>query len=775
MAARRTLLRLFALANNAYINSTVTFYKVDPLTKTRTNDLATLYGSLTGNDVVANPYTLDSNGKVAQPLYFESALVGVVNESDLGPHETGIVFPVSSGFRNDWRASNQNGVYLPGEIVRDGIEGNNTGNLYAAADEHESSASWQDDLDAGHWILVIDLEAVTVQLVAVEADYLAVEADLAHVESDLASTEGDAAAAATSAATASSDRATTEADAATTEADVITTATNAAVTEADVVTTATNRSNTEADAVSTNTDRLVTEADVVTTTADRAVTEADAATTTSDRAETESDLAATEADLVAVEADAAAVEADAATVEGQVAGLQTFSTIAISGQSNVVADQLGDTLTLVAGTGISLTTNAATDTITVTNSSTGTVDGPASSVNNNVVSFNGTTGKLIKDSGKATPTGAFVGDTDTQTLSGKTINASSNTISNLTTAMFATNVIDTDATLAAASTTRLATQSAVKGYVDNISAGLKWKASVRARTTTTLPTCTYANGTSGVGATLTGNANGALSAQDGVTLVQGERLLVLNESAALRLGIYVLTQVGDAGTPFILTRATDCDQSSEFINAVIGVQEGSANADTYWQFTNNSVTVGTTSITFTQFSIAYQAGTGLGLSGNTFSITDDELLALAGLTSAADKLPYFTGSGTASLADFTAVARTLLAAATALAQRQAIGLGSFWIQTTIEAPVDGTYPLLNSTGVAFKIKTVRSICTAGSATATSKINTTALGGTANSVTTSAQNQSHSSANSLAVGDSLNVTLSSVSGAANITLQYEIEF
>ena len=58
------------------------------------------------------------------------------------------------------------------------------------------------------------------------------------------------------------------------------------------------------------------------------------------------------------------------------------------------------------------------------------------------------------------------------TLTNKTINASSNTITNLTTGMFAAGVIDTDTTLAANSDTKLATQKAVKSYVTNAITGI---------------------------------------------------------------------------------------------------------------------------------------------------------------------------------------------------------------------------------------------------------------------------------------------------------------
>ena len=170
------------------------------------------------------------------------------------------------------------------------------------------------------------------------------------------------------------------------------------------------------------------------------------------------------------------------------------------------------------------------------------------------------------------------------------------------------------------------TDAATKQYVDDVAQGLAVQAPAICGSTDTLAvmsggTVTYDNGTAGVGATLTISGD-TLTVIDGVTLTVGDRIVIKDEASLPNNGIYTYTSTT------VLTRATDFDTPTEMAGGdFVFVQQGTLYNDTGWVMTDPVTTVGTSDVTFVQFSGAgsFTAGAGLTLTGTVFSVNTDNL------------------------------------------------------------------------------------------------------------------------------------------------------
>lgn len=151
------------------------------------------------------------------------------------------------------------------------------------------------------------------------------------------------------------------------------------------------------------------------------------------------------------------------------------------------------------------------------------------------------------------------------------------------------------------------TDVANKGYVDSVAQGLDVKDSVRVATTTNLVLVPTTKRTS-----LT---------IDGISLSAGDRVLVKSQTTASENGIYVVE------SDFDLVRSNDANESTDVTSGMfVFVEQGTNGADTGWVLTTDgSIALGSTSLTFTQFSGAgsVEAGDGLSRSGTTISANYD--------------------------------------------------------------------------------------------------------------------------------------------------------
>ena len=381
-------------------------------------------------------------------------------------------------------------------------------------------------------------------------------------------------------------------------------------------------------------------------------------------------------------------------LSGTVSNAQlTNSAITINGSPVSLGGSITVTATasnaLTIGTGLTGTSYNGSAPVTITIDSTVATLTGSQTLTNKVMSG---TNNLFSDIGNTSLTNSAItigstavslGGTIT-TLTGTSISGSTNTLTSIGNSSLTNSSLTLGTTTVALGATSLtlggltsvavtqdptaALQLATKQYVDTVAVtSVHYHSPVYVESPDTAGNlnATYnqpGGAGDGVGATLTNAGTQVALTIDGVLMTTGKRVLIYNQTSAFQNGIYTVTTVGDGSTNWVLTRATDADTYSPISQTGLGggdaffVQAGATGAGETYVCSNQGVIVfGTTGITFVQISSApvYSAGSGLTLTGTTFSITAPVTVPLGG-TGVTTLTGLAYGNGTSAFSAATA-------------------------------------------------------------------------------------------------------------------------
>ena len=175
-------------------------------------------------------------------------------------------------------------------------------------------------------------------------------------------------------------------------------------------------------------------------------------------------------------------------------------------------------------------------------------------------------------------------------------------------------------------------------------------------------------------ATLANITLSGLQTIDGYTTLAGDRVIVKNQSTQANNGIYIAASGA-------WTRSSDANTWNELVSAIAFVEYGSQAGSAWFCTVTPGGTLGTTAVTWAQFttSATYTAGTGLTLAGFQFSITPQ---GTAGTYGFASSVPVFTTNASGQV---TSVTNTSIA----IANTQVSGLGTMSTQNANNVSITG--------------------------------------------------------------------------------------